>query len=69
MPRETKPQLQDLAGVCRRLQEARRRVADLEAARDALIRQLREQGMAGAELAERTGLSPGRVAQISNNHH
>lgn len=68
MPSGTKPRLNDLAGICRRLAAARRRVAELEAQRDALISALRHEGVSGAELAERTGLTPGRVTQIATNH-
>ena len=65
MPQNTKPQLTTLAGICRRLAEARKRVADLEAQRDALIKSLRTKGVSGAALASRSGLSAGRVTQIS----
>ena len=65
MPSNHKSQLTALAGVCRRLTVARERVAALEAERDALIGQLREMGVPGAHLAERTGLSAGRVTQIA----
>lgn len=68
MTRDEKPQLKDLDGICRRLADARRRVAELEAQRDALIIELRMEGVPGAVLAERTGLSPGRVTQITNHH-
>ena len=68
MPRETNPLLEDLAGVCRRLADARHEVAELEAMRDELIRKLRDEGISGAEIAGRSGLSPGRVAQIVNNN-
>jgi hypothetical protein len=69
MPRNSKPQLQDLTGVCRRLQDARRRVTELEATRDDLIRSLRGNGVPGSQLASCTGLSAGRVAQIANHRH
>jgi len=62
-----KPQLTSLAGVCRRLTEARKRVAELEAQRDALIKALRGKGVSGSMLASRTGLSAGRVTQISQS--
>ena len=65
MPSNHKPQLTALAGVCRRLTVARQRVAELEAQRDALIGQLRENGVSGARLAAQTGLSAGRVTQIA----
>jgi len=65
MPQNNKPQLTSLAGVCRRLTEARKRVAELEAQRDALIATLRGKGVSGSMLAARTGLSAGRVTQIS----
>ena len=65
MPSDNKPQLTTLAGICRRLAAARQRVAELEEQRDALIAVLREKGVPGAALAERTGLSAGRVTQIS----
>jgi hypothetical protein len=69
MPRDTNSPLQDLAVVCARLADARQQVAELEARRDELIRRLRDDGVSGAELANRTGLSPGRVAQIVNHNH
>jgi len=69
MPRETNPLLEDLAGVCRRLAAARHEVAELETMRDELIRRLRDEGMSGADIASRSGLSPGRVAQIVNHNH
>jgi len=65
MPSNHKAQLTALDGVCRRLTVARERVAALEAERDALIGLLREKGVPGAHLAERTGLSAGRVTQIA----
>lgn len=68
MPGDQKPQLHDLTEICRRLADARRQVADLESQRDALISALREQGISGAVLAARTGLTPGRVTQIATNH-
>ena len=64
MTADHKPQLATLASVCRRLAAARERVAELEAQRDALIHALRVKGVSGALLAERTGLSAGRVTQI-----
>jgi len=67
MPQNNKPQLTTLAGVCRRLTEARKRVAELEAQRDALIKSLRTKGVSGSTLATRTGLSAGRVTQISQS--
>jgi hypothetical protein len=67
MPQNTKPQLTTLAGVCRRLADARRRVAELEAQRDALIKALRTKGVSGSALASRAGLSAGRVTQISQS--
>lgn len=67
MPSDHKPQLTTLAGICRRLAAARQRVAELEAQRDALIAALREKGVPGSSLAERTGLSAGRVTQISQS--
>jgi len=67
MPQNNKPQMTTLAGVCRRLTEARKRVAELEAQRDALIKALRGKGVSGASLATRTGLSAGRVTQISQS--
>ena len=67
MPNDHKPQLTTLAGICRRLSAARQRVAELEAQRDALIAALREKGVSGAALAERSGLSPGRVTQIAQS--
>ena len=60
-------QLSTLASVCRRLVAARERVAELEAQRDDLIRALRDNGVAGSALAERTGLSAGRVTQIAQS--
>ena len=60
-------QLQTLAATCRKLSAARRRVLELEEQRDRLIAELRAQGMAGAVLAERTGLTAGRIAQICND--
>jgi len=68
MPSDHKTQLTALAGVCRRLTMARLRVAELEAERDALIGLLREKGVPGAHLAERTGLSAGRVTQIAQSN-
>jgi hypothetical protein len=65
MPTDHKPQLANLAGLCRRLAVARERVAELEAQRDQLIASLREKGVPGAALAERSGLSAGRVTQIA----
>ena len=67
MPQNNKPQLTSLAGVCRRLTEARKRVAELEAQRDALIATLRGKGVSGSTLAARSGLSAGRVTQISQS--
>jgi hypothetical protein len=61
------PQLKELAAVCRRLVEARRAATELEAQRDALICQLRADGVSGALLAEHSGLSAGRVTQIVSN--
>jgi uncharacterized protein YggE len=49
------------------LADARDRVADLEAQRDALIKALRDKGVSGSVLASRTGLSAGRVTQISQS--
>jgi hypothetical protein len=60
------PQLQALAVACRRLSAARQRVLELEEQRDRLIAELRAAGVAGATLAERSGLTPGRIAQICN---
>jgi len=68
MPSDHKTQLTALAGICRRLAVARQRVAELEAQRDALIGLLREKGVPGAALAERSGLSAGRVTQIAQSH-
>jgi hypothetical protein len=67
MPNDTKPQLNTLAGVCRRLETARKRAAECEAQRDDLIRALRERGVSGAMLAAYTGLSAGRVTQIAQS--
>jgi hypothetical protein len=67
MPQNNKPQMTSLAGICRRLAEARKRVAELEAQRDALIKALRGKGVSGSMLAARTGLSAGRVTQISQS--
>jgi hypothetical protein len=61
------PQLQALVVTCRRLSAARRRVLELEEQRDRLIADLRAAGVAGSTLAERTGLTAGRIAQISAN--
>lgn len=61
------PQLQALAVTCRQLSAARQRVLDLEQQRDRLIAELRAGGVPGSTLAERTGLSAGRIAQICNN--
>jgi len=61
------PQLQALAVTCRRLSAARQRVLELEEQRDRLIAELRAAGVTGSLLAERTGLTPGRIAQICNN--
>lgn len=69
MPQNNKPQLTTLAGVCRRLSEARKRVAELEAQRDTLIAALRGKGVSGSTLASRTGLSAGRVTQISQSRN
>jgi hypothetical protein len=63
----TAPQLQALAATCRRLSAARQRVLELEEQRDHLIAQLRATGVTGSLLAEQTGLSAGRIAQICNN--
>jgi hypothetical protein len=68
MTSDHKTQMSALAGICRRLTTARQRVAELEAQRDALIGQLREKGVPGAHLAERTGLSAGRVTQIAQSN-
>ena len=67
MPSDKKPQLNTLAGVCRRLEAARERVADYEKQRDDLIRALRANGVPGATLAAYTGLSAGRVTQIAQS--
>jgi hypothetical protein len=67
MPKDTKPQLSSLAGICRRLNTARDRVAELEAQRDHLIKALRDSGVSGATLAAYTGLSAGRVTQITQS--
>ena len=61
------PQLQALVVTCRRLTAARQRVLELEQERDRLIGELRGAGMTGTLLAERTGLSAGRIAQICND--
>jgi len=61
------PQLQTLAVTCRRLSAARQRVLELEEQRDRLIAELRAAGVTGTVLAERAGLSAGRIAQICNN--
>jgi len=61
------PQLQALVVTCRRLSAARQRVLELEEQRDRLIAELRAAGVTGSMLAERTGLSAGRIAQISHN--
>ena len=61
------PQLQALVVTCRRLSAARQRVLELEEQRDRLIIELRVAGVAGSTLAERTGLSAGRIAQICNH--
>ena len=68
MSRDTKPQLSTLAGICRRLNAARDRVAELEAQRDELIKQLRDAGVSGTTLAAYTGLSGGRVTQITQSN-
>jgi len=65
MSAERSPQLQALAVTCRRLSAARQRVLALEEQRDLLIAELRAAGVPGSRLAERTGLTPGRIAQIS----
>ena len=65
MARNTKPQLNTLTGLSRRLSTARQRVIELEEQRDDLIRALRANGVAGSTLAEHAGLSAGRVTQIS----
>ena len=67
MPVVKSPQLQALVVTCRRLTAARQRVAELEDQRDHLIAELRAAGVSGATLADRTGLSAGRIAQICNN--
>ena len=67
MARNSKPQLNTLAGLCRRLSTARDRVAELEEQRDDLIRALRANGVAGSTLAQHTGLSAGRVTQIAQS--
>ena len=67
MPSDKKPQLNSLAGVCRRLSAARDRVVELEEQRDDLIRALRANGVSGATLAALTGLSAGRVTQIGQS--
>jgi len=67
MPVVKSPQLQALVVTCRRLSAARERVVELEEQRDRLIAELRTAGVSGSMLAERTGLSAGRIAQISNN--
>jgi len=67
MPSDKKPQLTTLAGVCRRLATARERVAEYEQQRDDLIRALRANGVSGATLAAHTGLSAGRVTQITQS--
>ncbi|MDT7537123.1 MAG: hypothetical protein QOI82_708 [Actinomycetota bacterium] len=66
MPGVKSPQLQALVGTCRRLSAARQRVLELEEQRDRLIAELRAVGVTGSLLAERTGLTPGRIAQICN---
>lgn len=68
MPGNHKPQLSALAGVCRRLDGARHRVAELEAQRDALIKALRGNGVTGSAVADCTGLSAGRVTQIAQSN-
>ncbi len=67
MPSDTKPHLNTLVGVCRRLATARQRVAEYEEERDDLIRALRAKGVSGAVLAQHTGLSAGRVTQIAQS--
>jgi len=67
MSKDTKPQLSTLAGICRRLNTARGRVAELEAQRDELIKALRDAGVSGTTLAAYTGLSAGRVTQITQS--
>ena len=62
------PQMQALTVTCRRLSAARQRVIELEQQRDRLIAELRAAGATGSLLAERTGLTPGRIAQICNNN-
>jgi hypothetical protein len=69
MPRDTKPQLHTLAGLCRRLTKARELVAELEEQRDALIQALRADGVPGSALADCTGLSAGRVTQIAQSEN
>lgn len=59
--------LQALVVACRRLTVARQRVLELEEQRDRLIAELRASGVPGSELAARTGLTAGRIAQICNN--
>jgi hypothetical protein len=61
------PQLRALVITCRRLSAARQQVLELEQERDRLIGQLRAAGVTGSLLAERTGLSAGRIAQICSD--
>jgi hypothetical protein len=67
MPSDEKTQLRELAAVCRRLDDARQKVAELEARRDALISTLKAKGVSGALLAAQARLSAGRVTQIAGN--
>jgi len=64
MSGDRSPQLQALAVTCRRLSTARQRALELEEQRDRLIAELRAAGVPGSTLAERTGLTAGRIAQI-----
>lgn len=64
MASEESARLRELAGVCRRLEDARRKVAELEARRDELISELKASGVSGAAIASHAKMSAGRVTQI-----
>src|SRR5882724_9552771 len=58
--------LDDLRRVCQELEATRRRVAELARRRNELVRELRAAGVGGTDVAEATGLSQGRVSQLTD---
>ena len=56
--------LRRLRQVCEEVAEARERAAGLTAVRDSLVVALAAAGMPYADLADASGLTPGRVAQL-----